>query len=101
MACSVLNTKKCSILSIGSRSRDGFGFHVTVSRSRNLGLRLLNEEDLSIFVLFFAVALNGTIGDNSEDPKHPEEDADTASENKCNGSSLPGTEGREGDVDAS
>jgi len=60
----------------------------------------LDDDDLSIFVLFLFAALDQAIGNKGEDPQHPEENADTTAEYECNCSSFPRTQSSKSGVKA-
>jgi len=89
------------VLDIDDGVGDRSGLLVGVSWSRTLRLLdLLNKHDLSVLVIILVGALESTIRDDGDDPKHPEEDADTASKNERDGPTLPRSKGSQSDVDA-
>jgi len=64
------------------------------------GLQLFDNENLGVFsVSVGASALEHAVAHDSENPEHPEEDADAASKDECEGPALPRSESHEGDVE--
>jgi hypothetical protein len=59
-----------------------------------------DDGDLGILMLVTASSSRSAVHENSKDPEHPDENANSATENECDGSTLPMTEIHERVVDA-
>jgi len=51
-----------------------------------------DDGDVRVLVPVFTLAFDGAIGNDNEDPEHPEENADAAAKYKCYGSTFPATQ---------
>jgi hypothetical protein len=67
---------------VGRRDKDVFGIWVPFA------------DDLDV-VGFLPFAFDQTIGEDNHNPKHPQEDADTASKDECHSTTFPRTERHE------
>jgi len=63
-------------------------------------LGVVLQHELGVFGILHLATSDQTIRDNTHNPHHPEENADTASENECDCATFPRAKSHEGLMDA-